>query len=45
MPWLKAGETVLLCNRKTVIARIVPHESFIERTAALTPDGEAERSS
>jgi antitoxin (DNA-binding transcriptional repressor) of toxin-antitoxin stability system len=45
LPWLRAGETILLCERRTVIARIVPHESFIERSIAPTPEGEAERSS
>jgi antitoxin (DNA-binding transcriptional repressor) of toxin-antitoxin stability system len=45
LPWLKAGETILLCDRKTVIARIVPHQSFIERSIASTPEGETECSS
>lgn len=39
LPWLRAGETVLLCDRKTVIARIVPDKSFIERP----PDSTRER--
>ena len=45
LPWLRAGETILLCERKTVIARIVPHPSFIERSFGPTPEDETERSS
>jgi antitoxin (DNA-binding transcriptional repressor) of toxin-antitoxin stability system len=32
LPWLKAGETILLCERKRVIAQIVPRKSFVERS-------------
>jgi hypothetical protein len=45
LPWLKAGEAVLLYDRKILIARFVPRESFIERSIASTPQGKAKRSS
>jgi hypothetical protein len=44
LPWLRAGETILLCERKTVIGRFVPRQSFIERSVAPAPKGETERS-
>jgi len=42
LPWLKAGETILLCERKTVIARIEPHKSFIERNNVPELESKAE---
>jgi antitoxin (DNA-binding transcriptional repressor) of toxin-antitoxin stability system len=41
LPWLKAGETILLCERKTVIARIVPAESYVVRTNALARENKS----
>jgi antitoxin (DNA-binding transcriptional repressor) of toxin-antitoxin stability system len=40
LPWLRAGETILLCERKTVIAWIVPRQSLIEPGTEAEPEGE-----
>jgi hypothetical protein len=34
LPWLKAGETIELRERKTVIAHIIPNKRFVKEAAA-----------
>jgi antitoxin (DNA-binding transcriptional repressor) of toxin-antitoxin stability system len=34
LPWLKAGETIELRERRRVIAHIIPDKRFIEKSAS-----------
>jgi hypothetical protein len=43
LPWLKAGETIFLCERKRVIAQFVPRQSFIKRSTDPTQMGGKKR--
>ncbi len=40
LPWLKAGETIFLCERNAVIGRFVPRQSAIKRGSSPPPKSE-----